>query len=65
MESTKVTQLKNNFSTILKNSGKSKEHIERTFGLIKEKGSFKRKKEFSMTDEELIGLRVLNPIGLF
>jgi len=59
MESTKVIQLKNNFSTILQNRGKSKEDTERTFGLLKDEGSFEIKKDFSMTDEELIGLKVL------
>jgi len=53
VESTKVTQLENNFSTILQNSEKSKKHTERTFGLLKDKGSFEIKEEFSMTDEEL------------
>jgi hypothetical protein len=53
MESTKVTQPKNNFSTILKNSEKSKKHTERTFGLLKDKGSFYMCKDFQMTDEDL------------
>jgi len=53
MESIKVTQPKNNFSTILQNSEKSKEHTKRTFGLLKDKGSFYMCKDFQMTDEEL------------
>jgi len=45
MKSTQITQLTNN--------GKSKKHTERTFGLLKEKGSFYMCKIFQMTDEEL------------
>jgi len=32
------------------------ESAERTFGLLEEKGSFYMKDNFSMTDEELLGL---------
>ena len=32
------------------------ENAKRTFGLLEEKGSFSMKKDFSMTDEELLGL---------
>ena len=32
------------------------ESAQRNFGLLEEKGSFYMKKDFSMTDEELLGL---------
>jgi len=45
MKSTQITQLKN--------KEKSKKYIERTFGLLKDKGSFYMCKDFQMTDEDL------------
>jgi len=51
MKSTQITQPTN--------KEKSKKHTEQTFGLLKEKGSFEIKEEFSMMDEELIGLKDL------